>query len=374
VNSLLASTPTAAEPEWDTAQIARYVAGEAVWAPSVHNTQPWWLRVDSAGLSLYADPARQLAVADPAGREMLISCGAALFTARLALRASGYVPQATILPDPGQPLLVARLTWPLRSAPTDYESQLSAQVRRRRTHRGGFDPLPLAQEYLAVLRECASRYGAVLRVITDEGTRAALAEVVQSAERALELDSAYVRELAGWTPPPGSTRADGVPAASYPAHVEQAFPYFAGRDFARGHGWGRPPLSVVPGRSAGTVCLLATSSDEPADWVNAGQALQRILLTNAAWGVATALHSQPFELGWGRKPPLSQPGGRLYPQLLLRMGTTIQTAVGVRRPPESVLFTAGSERPGKLAHVRQATLVVDRREQRGIGADQRRVL
>jgi len=340
MNSLLSPAATSPNPEQARADIVRYVVGDAVWAPSVHNTQPWWFSVGSSGLGLYADPARQLAAADPSGREMFISCGAALFTARLALRAVGYVPRAQVLPDPTRPLLVAQLNWERGPTATEYERRLFARVRTRRAHRGGFLPLPLPPELLAVLKEGADRYGAVLRVITDEGTRGALAEVVQSAERAVELDSAYVRELAAWTPPPGSTRADGVLAASYPARAEQTFPHFPGRDFARGHGWGRPPLSIVPGRSAGVVCLLATTSDGPGDWVNAGQALQRILLTNAAWGVATALHSQPFELGWGRKLPLSQPGSPVCPQLLLRMGTTIQTAVGVRRPLESVLCTA----------------------------------
>jgi hypothetical protein len=50
-----------------------------------------------------------LLVADPGGREMMISCGAALFTARLALRALGYIPHTCVLPDPAQPSLVARL-------------------------------------------------------------------------------------------------------------------------------------------------------------------------------------------------------------------------------------------------------------------------
>jgi hypothetical protein len=309
----------------------------------VHNTQPWWFSADPGGLSLYADPARQLAAADPAGREMLISCGAALFTARLALRAAGHVPRARILPDPARPLLVARLSWEHGPAATGYECRLAAQVRSRRAHRGGFGPLPLAPELLAVLRDCAARYGAVLRVITDEGTRAALAEVVQAAERALEADSAHVRELTAWTASPGSSRADGVPATAYPARAERTFPYFPSPDFARGRGWGLPPLSMVPGRSAGVVCLLATSADQPANWVNAGQALQRILLTSAAWGVAAALHSQPFEAGWGRELIHSRPG--LCPQLLLRLGTTVQATAGVRRPPDSVLFTADGE-PG----------------------------
>jgi hypothetical protein len=339
VNSLLISGATLAGPEQVPGGIARHVVGEAVWAPSVHNTQPWWFSADSGGLSLYADPARQLTVGDPDGREMLISCGAALFTARLALRAVGWIPEAQVLPDPARPLLVARLSWGRRAAPTAYERRLSAQVRLRRAHRGGFDPLPLAPELLAVLRESASRYGAVLHVVTDAGTRAALAEAVQAAERALELDSAHVRELTAWTSPPGSSRADGVAATAYPARAERTLPYFPAPDFARGHGWGLPPLSTVPGRSAGTVCLLATSADTPADWVSAGQALQRILLTSAAWGMAVALHSQPFELGWGRGLRHSRPG--LCPQLLLRLGTTIQIATSVRRPPGSVLFTAG---------------------------------
>ena len=83
------------------------------------------------------------------------------------------------------------------------------------------------------------------------------------------------------------------------------------------------------------MCLLATSSNEPPDWVGAGQALQRVLLTSAAWGVAAALHSQPFQLGWGRGLVGLRPG--LYPHLILRLGVTTQAAVGVRRPPGSVL-------------------------------------
>jgi hypothetical protein len=330
--------PDAASPGYEQAGagLAQCVVSQAVWAPSVHNTQPWWFTADQSDLCLYADKGRQLAVADPSGREMLLSCGAALFTARLALRAAGWVPGAQILPDPAQPLLVARLTWQHRAAPTWFERRLAAQVRQRRSHRGGFDPLPLAPQLIAELVEGAARYGAVLQVVTDDGIRAALAEVVQQAEQALELDSARARERAVWTTPPGSIRGDGVPADAYPARAERTFPYFPAPGFARGRGWGLPPLSTLPGRSAGTVCLLATSSDEPADWVGAGQALQRILLTSAAWGVAAALHSQPFQLGCGRGLVGLRPG--LYPHLILRLGVTTQAAVGVRHPPGSVLI------------------------------------
>jgi len=324
-------------------ELAGYVVAAAVWAPSVHNTQPWWFSASGHGISLHADAGRQLPVADPRGREMMISCGAALFTARLALRSLGYVPETSVLPDPAQPLLVARLSWRQRVAATGFEQRLFTQVPLRRTHRGGFDPLPLAPEFLTALQEGARRDGAVLHVITDEGHRAALAAVTETAEYALRADGMYARELAGWAPPPGSARRDGVPHTAYPARGERTFPHFADRDFAHGRGWGTARPSLAVPRSPGVVCLLATAGDRPADWVNAGQALQRALLTSATCGVAAALHSQPLERARLREFIRTHLSDGSHPQLVLRLGTVIQTAVSVRRPPASVLFASGGE-------------------------------
>src|SRR5687768_12101284 len=63
---------------------------QAVHAPSSHNTQPWvfHLRGDDV-LELYADRSRALPVIDPEDRELTISCGAALFHLRAALRSAG---------------------------------------------------------------------------------------------------------------------------------------------------------------------------------------------------------------------------------------------------------------------------------------------
>lgn len=319
-------------------EVATYVVGAAVWAPSVHNTQPWRFIAANSEITLHADVSRQLQVADPQGREMMISCGAALFTAKLALRSLGYVPETRVLPDPADPLLIAALRWRRQAAPAVAEERLFDQITRRRTHRGGFEPVPPEPRLIAALRQDAAQHGAALRIAITDQARAALAAITDMAEHVERLDADYVRELTAWAPPPGSTRLDGVSAWSYPARPEVMSPYFPGRDFAIGRGWGLLSSTAVSStRLPGLVCLLTTPADVPAAWVDAGQALQRILLRSATFGVAAALHSQPVEVGWLRDVIRAQLRDGGYPQLLLRLGSVHQNAVSLRRPAESVL-------------------------------------
>jgi len=173
----------------------------------------------------------------------------------------------------------------------------------------------------------------------EEGQRSALASVVEAADWALRLDPARVREGSRWAPPPGSPRRDGVPATAYPARQERTEPSFPSRDFAHGHGWGLPPAGqgTVP-RSPGLVTVLTTAADHPQDWVNAGQALQRVLLLASSCGISAALHSQPLEIPQLRDFIAVTLCDGAHPQMVARFGVTGQASVSVRRRVDEVLL------------------------------------
>jgi hypothetical protein len=83
--------------------------------------------------------------------------------------------------------------------------------------------------------------------------------------------------------------------------------------------------------------VLATARDHPADWLRAGQALQRVLLTATSNGLSTSFLYQPFELHDKRQP---EPGWWPWPecpQIVLRLGYGASGALSPRRRVDDVL-------------------------------------
>lgn len=315
-------------------KMAQRLVDEAVWAPSVHNTQPWWFGTRGSTVTVHADMDRRLGVADPDGREMLISCGAALYTLRLAARHLGRRPHVQLLSDPDRPGLIADVAIGPPEQTTGEEQRMYAQIRRRRTHRGGFRVEGLPAGLLQILRTHAYDEGVMLRVVADPRARIALAALTEVAEQTHRQNPAYVAEMARWAPRPGSGRADGVHHDAYPRAHEHTDPYFAERDFARGQGWGL--LGDDQQDATGVVALLTTDTDERTDWLRAGQALQRVLLRAAEDDVSAAFHTQALEVAELRDFIRRRHCDGAYPQMIMRLGFADGEITGVRRSPADV--------------------------------------
>lgn len=312
----------------------------AILAPSGHNSQPWRFGVRRGRIELVADRNRTLWMVDPEGRELTMSCGAALFFLRLALRHFGYAGAVALLPDPGNPDLLATVELGERAEISLEDEALFQAIPERRTHRAAFEDRNVSDVLLNALRAAAESEGAWLQVVDDPDARERVAELVAEGDRRQFADRGFRKELAGWVSSNRDERRDGVPGYGFGFSdgVSRLGPFIMGA-FDWGPVWGRRDRRVV--MRAPVLVVLGTESDEPLDWLRAGQALGRVLLRAQNDGVYASHLNQPIELEALRRrlrDAIGRP--RAFPQLLLRMGYGHAVVPTPRRRVEEVLDPA----------------------------------
>lgn len=310
-----------------------YLLATAARAPSVHNTQPWRFRVGEHVIELYADTGRKLRM-DPLGREMLISCGAALFGLRLAVRSLGYVPVVELLPDVARLRLLARVGMGAVAPMTALERQMLEALPHRHTHRGPFAPGSLPAGLVAGLQHDALAEGATLALVDRAWAYQQLADIVGVAGRRQNLDPAAQADVQQWSRGPADPARDGVPAQAFPAGTGRQPGRLSQRDFDMGRDLG---LLAADGPPPAATAILLTPGDGRADWLRAGQALHRLLAHAASRWVFASLHTQPLESAAIRtliRDRLALPGA---PQMLLQLGLAHTTQATARRPPTELI-------------------------------------
>jgi hypothetical protein len=161
----------------------RFLVHYAVLAPSGHNTQPWLFRSTADSLEVHADRTRALPVVDPQGRELVMSCGAALFHLRVAVRRFGYTAEIETLPDATNPTLLAPVRLGQRRSPAAEESLLFASIPKRRTNRMPFETREVPRVLLSGLRAAAEEEGAWFFIAEGDETRNGLADLISEGDR-----------------------------------------------------------------------------------------------------------------------------------------------------------------------------------------------
>jgi nitroreductase len=297
-------------------------------APSIHNTQPWLFRAGDDAVDVLVDRRRQLATLDPEGREMFVSVGAAAFNLSVAVRAHGHENWVQFTPDPNEPDLAARVTLGREAAPPAGVLALAAAIPRRHTNRRPFADRPVPYGTMEELAAAAMIEKATLMEV-DPPLRDGVLSLTRTADTRMRADPRYRAELAAWTTPGGVGRRDGVPRQAFgPRDIEGTLPL---RDFALGHGASAATVAFEP---EPTLILLFTNGDTPTDWLQAGAALQRVLLTATQRGLAATPLSQLLEVPKLRAL-LTDHVNRQVLQTVLRIGYPTTPALPTPRRPLS---------------------------------------
>ncbi len=330
------AAPRATLPRSVSSDVHRQIVLAATHAPSVHNTQPWRFASYAEGLDLFADQARQLPVLDPRGRQLQLSCGAALLHAQVAARALGLTADPQLLPDPDDPSHLARLRLHPGPAASAQELALADAIELRHTFRDRFDPRRLPATLLERLRLSAESQGAYLRALNDQDDLLALQSFLSRADSTERADPAYLEELAAWVHTDPAD--DGIPRSALPVDAERGSSLRL-RDFApAGVDSGAtdprigPPVAERP-----DVVVIISDDDTPTSWLQAGQALGAVLLQAAQEGVLAQPLGQATDLSGSRQRLGAALGLVGIPQLALRLGYATGTAATPRRDVADVL-------------------------------------
>lgn len=312
-------------------------------APSMHNAQPWRFihRTGSRSVALYGDPDRALPFGDVEHRALHLGCGAALFNLVVAAAHAGWTASVALLPDPGTPWHLADVA--LDEAEAEAEdadanrdlADLYRAVRRRHSSRFPFSDEQIPGPVFDGLCSAALLEGC--RLITPSAWHAdAVMDLVHDAELLEAANEAVRAEIATWTRTGRGDEgpaADGIPAdALGPRQYGVSSPV---RDFDSSRRV--PDRAVAVFEEHPQIALLGTLQDTRADWLRAGQAMQRVLLQATLDGLATSLMSQPLEwpeLRSSVRDPSSAIG---FVHMVFRLGYGPHGAATPRRPVTEVL-------------------------------------
>ncbi|KDN22053.1 Acg family FMN-binding oxidoreductase [Amycolatopsis rifamycinica] len=307
------------------------VISAATLAPSTHNTQPWRFRCTPAGLELHADPGRGLPVVDADGRELLLSCGAALFNLRTAIHALGAHPATTLLPRRDDPAQLALVRPFAARRPDRRLVRLADAIPRRHTNRTPFETTAIRASVVAELRHAAEAEQAWLPRL-DADQLGQLRELVQKSHQVQLGNPEFLAEWRYWTGRARHSR-DGVPA-----YAAGAMPADDGGWILRDFGTRRGPRRGRIDEDDPLVVVIGTFDDTRLDQLRAGQAMQRVLLTATAAGLDASFISQPVEVPAVRAELRELLGGGLWPQIVLRLGRGTPVPWTPRRSLADVLL------------------------------------
>lgn len=324
-----------------TSEKLRFLLNYAVLAPSSHNTQPWSFAIVDDAIELYVDKSRALTVADPDYRELIISCGAALFNLRIAIRHFGYRDVVVVFPEQSHPNLLAKISLGSRRIVQLEENFLFRAILKRCTNRLPFDDCELPNSLISELECATDAECAGLQVsarVIPLNMRPDVIDLIDKGDRLQMADPLFRRELALWLNSKDSSH-DGIPA--HALGINRRFDVIAPvisfimHSFDLGKSQSSKDRQLAT--QAPTLMLIGSQDDDDFGWLATGEALAHLLLRARIDDVAASFFNQPIQVPELRSHLQAMFPENGYPQILLRLGYAKDIQPTPRRTVDEVL-------------------------------------
>ncbi|NDV68891.1 nitroreductase [Dysgonomonas sp. 25] len=312
-----------------------FMVGEAIKAPSGHNTQPWLFRISDDAIQILPNYDKSLPVVDPDNRELFISLGCAAENLRIAASHKGY---AAALDISEEGIITVNLT---KDASVEVDS-LFWQIAVRQTNRSIYNGQMVSADTINLLKRVFDE-SPVNAYFYEKGTAEfdSIANYVVMGNVLQMQDKAFKKELRSWMRFNKKHQDEMNDGLSYAVFGAPNLPKFIVK----------PILSKAVNEksqnkgdkkkiaSSSHFVLLTTASNTCEEWIKLGIILERFLLKSTRLGIIHAYMNQPNEvshLSAAMAETLNISDE--HPTILLRIGYGEKMPYSKRMPVEKVIL------------------------------------
>ncbi len=296
--------------------LMRFFLRYAILAPSAHNTQPWKCIIREGTLEIHKDEKHMLQVGDPTQRQTYIGLGAFLENFIIASSHWGYraiLTEGVFISDDS---LICKVT--LRRSLDLKNNRLFPGILKRHTNRGRYNPSSIPSSITRRLQNYREKHTR-LYCINDHEAKDRISQLVQKGMFIGLSLKPLRKELADYVSLSEQNRDTGL---ILEAMVEHPVDMREGREWVDKHlepktesiEWG------VKFRSCPLIIIIATETDGPEAWVEAGRVMERVLLEGAVNGHTHDLCAAPVEIPSLITPLRREIDYQYRPQVLFRLG------------------------------------------------------
>ncbi|MGL6349105.1 MAG: hypothetical protein ACRC2U_04500, partial [Aeromonas sp.] len=205
------------------------------------------------------------------------------------------------------------------------DAALHRAIGFRRTVRERFSQDEVSPAAIRKLEEAAAHEGAMLHVLGSIEQCDHIAALIAEGDAIQWANPSWRRELAVWMHPRRSGDGISVPLLAAP------FAQAVVRTFDMGQGVGAKDKQLAD--ESPLLTVLTTNADTQSDWLAAGQALQRMLLSGVGLGLQASYLNQPIQVAALRTRVQELIGSKGIPQMLIRWGKPLRDLPATPRRP-----------------------------------------